>query len=305
MILSASSPPLMDSLEPIFLLGPTGSGKSSAAVELAEFLGNAEIVSADAYQVYHALPILTAAPEKDLLARVPHHLIGAMEVWETNDAASHARRALQIIAELQARGRRAIVTGGSGLYVKFISHGISPAPPSDPKLRAQIAEMSPRKAVERLQQLDPEGAAHTNLQNPRYVARNLEIVLAGGGLPLSHWRGNWDHPATGPGFVLTCDTAQLDARISDRARRMVEGGVIEEVAALPTEAERISPTVRKTLGLREVRQFLDGSLSRDQLIASLALSTRQYAKRQRTWLRREKWLVPIHSIRSMTKRLIR
>ena len=300
-----SSPPLMDSLEPIFLLGPTGSGKSSAAVELAEFLGNAEIVSADAYQVYHALPILTAAPEKDLLARVPHHLIGAMEVWETNDAASHARRALQIIAELQARGRRAIVTGGSGLYVKFISHGISPAPPSDPKLRAQIAEMSPRKAVERLQQLDPERAAHTNLQNPRYVARNLEIVLAGGGLPLSHWRGNWDHPATGPGFVLTCDTAQLDARIFDRARRMVEGGVIEEVAALPTEAGRISPTVQKTLGLREVRQFLDGSLSRDQLIASLALSTRQYAKRQRTWLRREKWLVPIHSIRSMTKRPIR
>ena len=305
MILFAPSPPLMDSLEPIFLLGPTGSGKSQMAVELAEFLGNAEIVSADAYQVYRALPILTAAPEKDLLARVPHHLIGTMEVWETNDAASHARRALRIIDELQARGRRAIVTGGSGLYVKFISHGISPAPPSDPKLRAQIAEMSPREAAERLQQLDPEGAAHTNLQNPRYVARNLEIVLAGGGLPLSHWRGNWDHPATGPGFVLTCDTAQLDARIFDRARRMVESGVIEEVAALPTEAERISPTVRKTLGLREVRQFLDGSLSRDQLIASLALSTRQYAKRQRTWLRREKWLVPIHSIRLMTKRLIR
>ena len=283
----------MDSLEPIFLLGPTGCGKSRMAVELAEILGNAEIVSADAYQVYRALPILTAAPEKDLLARVPHHLIGTMEVWETNDAASHARRALRIIDELQARGHRAIVTGGSGLYVKFISHGISPAPPSDPGLRAQIAEMSPREAVERLQQLDPEGAAHTDLKNPRYVARNLEIVLAGGGLPLSHWRGNWDHQALGPGFVLTPDTAQLDACILARSRGMVENGVIDEVAALLTQAEKISATAQKTLGLREVRQFLEGSLSRDQLISSLALSTRQYAKRQRTWLRREKWLVPI------------
>ncbi len=281
----------MDALKPIFLLGPTGSGKSKVAVELAEELGAAEIVSADAYQVYRELPILTAAPEKDLLSRVPHHLIGTMEVHENNDAAAHARRALQAIAEIQARGHRPIVTGGSGLYVKFISHGISPAPPSDPELRAKIAQLSPQQAVERLQQLDPEGAAHTDLCNARYVARNLEIVMAGGGLPLSHWRGNWDHPAAGPGFVLTCDTAHLDERIRLRAQQMVERGVAQEVAALA--GKTLSATAQKTLGLTEVRRFLAGELSREELVDALTLATRRYAKRQRTWLRREKWTKPL------------
>ena len=106
------------------------------AMELAEQLGDAEIVSADAYQVYRELPILTAAPSAGERARVPHHLVGFMGVEENNDAALHARRALEAIRDIAARGRRAIVTGGSGLYVKFISHGISPAPPSDPALRA-------------------------------------------------------------------------------------------------------------------------------------------------------------------------
>ena len=274
-------------MHPIFILGPTGCGKSRLAVELAEALGDAEIVSADAYQVYRQLPILTAAPGAELRKRALHHLIGILDVSESNDAAVHARRALEAIREIESRGRRAIVTGGSGLYVKFISHGISPAPPSDPALRAELDALPEGEAVARLQQLDPEGAARTNLQNPRYVRRNLEIVILGG-KPLSHWQQNWREPA-GPGFLLTRDTAELDARIARRAHKMISAGLVNEVAALGT----LSPTASKTLGLSLVQSHIAGNLSLPELLSSLALTTRQYAKRQRTWLRRETWLRPI------------
>lgn len=275
-------------MTPIFILGPTGCGKSRLAVELAEALGDAEIVSADAYQVYRQMPILTAAPGAGLRRRVLHHLIGIMDVSENNDAAVHARRALDAIADIEGRGKRAIVTGGSGLYVKFISHGISPAPPSDPALRAELDALPEAEAVARLQELDPEGAARTNLQNPRYVRRNLEIVILGG-KPLSYWQQNWQKPPAGPGFLLTRDTAELDARIAKRAQKMISAGLVEEVAALGA----LSATASKTLGLSYVKAYLRGESGLPKLEADLSLATRQYAKRQRTWLRREDWLVPV------------
>ena len=275
--------------EPIFVLGPTGSGKSAAAVELAERLGNAEIISADAYQVYRGMPIITAAPTAEEQARIPHHLVGFLDPSEENAAASHARRAGECIRRLQAAGKRPIITGGSGLYVKFISHGISPAPPSDPALRAELSKLSPEELVRRFQEADPEGAAATDLCNLRYVERNLEIVLLGG-KPLSYWRNNWQQPI-GRGYVISRPVEELDARIAARAERMLQEGAIEEVAALnPAE---LSPTAAKTLGLPQVLDYLAGRLSRGDLAAAISLATRQYAKRQRTWLRREKWLLPV------------
>ena len=260
--------------DPIFILGATGSGKSALAVELAERLSNAEIISADAYQVYRSMPLLTAAPEPDLLRRVPHHLIGFMDVSENNDAAKHARRALEIIRQIHARGHRVI---------------ISPAPPSDPQLRRELENMPLAEAVRRLQGLDPEGASRTNLQNPRYVRRNLEVVLVGG-KPLSYWQRNWNHPPLGPGFLLARDTSELDSRIARRTHDMILAGVIDEVRALPAE---ISHTAQQTLGLSLVRSFLASEISLPELETFLALATRRYAKRQRTWLRRETWLSPI------------
>lgn len=276
-------------LPPVFILGPTGCGKSAVAVALAQRLGKAEIVSADAYQIYKKMPVLTAAPSAEELAAVPHHLIGVLEPTEPNDAAEHARRALAAIADIQARGKRPIVTGGSGLYVKFISHGISPAPPSDPDLRAELTALPLEECVRRLREADPEGAQATDLCNPRYVVRNLEIVLTSG-KPLSHWKNNWTAPA-GPGFSLERDTAELDARIAARSREMLRSGAIEEVAAL--EGVPLSSTAAKTLGLDLIRAYLAGTVSRRELTPALALATRQYAKRQRTWLRRETWLTPL------------
>ena len=275
--------------KPVFILGPTGSGKSAVAVELAEILGNTEIISADAYQVYKGMPIITAAPSFEELSRVKHHLVAFMDPTENNDAAEHARRAGAIIERLQKGGMPPVLTGGSGLYVKFISHGISPAPPSDPVLREELNALSLEEAVCKLQEADPEGAANTDLHNQRYVVRNLEIVLLGG-KPLSYWKNNWQEPV-GPGFCIVRDTEELDARIARRAEQMLRDGAIEEVAAL--EALTLSTTASKTLGLSQVQDYLKGRLTRSELVSAISLATRQYAKRQRTWLRREKWLTPV------------
>lgn len=286
--------------KPVFILGPTGSGKSAVAVELAELLGNAEIISTDAYQVYKRMPIITAAPTLEEKSRVKHHLVGFMEPTENNDAAEHARRAGQISATLREGGMLPVHTGGSGLYVKFITHGISPAPPSDAALRAELEAHSLDELVTRFKNLDAEGAALTDLQNKRYVVRNLEIVILGG-KPLSYWRNNWVEPA-GLGFCIVRDTDKLDARIACRAEQMLRDGAIEEVAAL--EGTVLSITASKTLGLSQVQDYLQGRLTRSELASAIALATRQYAKRQRTWLRREKWLTPIYAGAGDTPRML-
>ncbi len=286
--------------KPVFILGPTGSGKSAVAVELADMLGNAEIISTDAYQVYKRMPIITAAPTLEEQKRVKHHLVGFMEPTENNDAAEHARRAGQISVSMAQGGMLPVHTGGSGLYVKFITHGISPAPPSDAALREELNALSLDELVTRFRQLDAEGAQNTDLHNKRYVVRNLEIVILGG-RPLAYWKNNWTEPA-GPGFCIVRDTAELDARIARRTEQMLREGAIEEVAEL--EGIALSATASKTLGLSQIQDYLQGRLTRDELSAAIVLATRQYAKRQRTWLRREGWLIPIVASAADTPRTI-
>ncbi len=280
----------------LFIAGPTGSGKSAVAVELAKMLG-AEIIGSDAYQVYREIPILTAAPSAAEQAAVPHHMIGIIPVSRTWDATEHYHRAVKCLNDIHSRGKTAIITGGSGLYFKFLSHGLSEAPPGDAELRASFAPFSTEQLYERLRLLDPEGAAATAAANRRYVERNLEIVLAGG-KPLSYWKSNWQHPPLGPGWVITREVAELDRRIALRSARMLSGGVIEEVAALGT----CSVTAERTLGLRLIRDMIDGALSPAECQAKLALTTRQYAKRQRTWLKRETWLTELPATEAATAR---
>lgn len=281
-------------LDPVFILGPTGSGKSSAAIELAELLiasgQAAEIVSADAYQIYKDMPILTAAPSAEELARVPHHLIHELELEQQHDAAQHARMAAKLIEDMQGRGVKAIVTGGSGLYVKFISHGISEAPPSSDKLRAELETWSQEQLIAEFQRVDADGLAITPINNRRYLLRNLEIILLSN-KPLSHWRQNWNKPAAGLGWSIERPIEELDARIYRRAGEMLTMGLLDEVRAL--EGRTLSTTASKVLGLTLVQDCLKGNISESDMVQHLGLMTRQYAKRQRTWLRREQWVQPI------------
>ncbi len=278
-------------LDPVFILGPTGSGKSSTAVELAELLiasgQAAEIVSADAYQIYKDIPILTAAPSAEELARVPHHLIHELDLEQQHDAAQHARMAAERIEDMQGRGVKAIVTGGSGLYVKFISHGISEAPPSCDKLRAELETWSQEQLIAEFERVDAEGLAITPIENRRYLLRNLEIILLSK-KPLSHWRQNWNKPAAGQGWSIERPIEELDARIYGRAGEMLAMGLLDEVRAL--EGRVLSATAGKVLGLTLVQDCLKGEIGESEMVQSLGLMTRQYAKRQRTWLRREQWV---------------
>lgn len=236
----------------LFLAGPTGSGKSAAAVELAEML-DAEIVSSDAYQVYREMPILTAAPSPADRERVPHHMVSIIPVQRNWNATEHYHRAMRCMEKIRARGKIAIVTGGSGLYFKFLSHGLSEAPPGDVALRASFADCSTEALYARLSSLDPEGAASTDAANRRYVERNLEIVLAGG-KPLSFWKRNWLAPPRGPGWVISRDVSELDGRIARRAARMMQEGAVEEAASLGP----CSATAERTLGLALIRSMLRG-----------------------------------------------
>lgn len=274
----------------LFLTGPTASGKTAVALEVARQL-DAEIVSADAYQVYKQLPLLTAAPTQEEQSLLPHHMIGFLDVSENWDATLHYHRASAIIREIQSRNKRALIVGGSGLYVKFLSHGLSEAPPASPELRAEWESLPLDALVSKLQSLDPEGAAATDLSNRRYVTRNLEIVTLGN-KPLSYWKNNWQGKPAGPGFYLDWPTEELDDRILRRSRKLMETGIINEVASLPP-VNHLSDTARKTLGLNLILSFLNREISREECTDLLYLRTRQYAKRQRTWLRRETWLTPL------------
>lgn len=268
----------------VFVAGPTASGKSALALHLALML-DAEVVSADAYQVYQGMPVLTAAPETVIDGvEIPHHMIGVVPVSQSWNASDHYRMASAIIQDIRNRGKRVVVVGGSGLYLKFLTHGMSEAPPADEGLRKSFARRELADMIEELRSLDPEGAAMTDCDNRRYVERNLEIVLLGG-KPLAYWKNNWQREPNGPGWALNWNVDELDKRIALRAAHMIENGVVDEVARLGP----CSPTAERTLGLRQVKDCLAGAMTRDECTAQIALATRQYAKRQRTWLRREKW----------------
>lgn len=269
-----------------FIAGTTASGKSQLALQLALKL-DAVIVSADAYQVYRELPILSAAPSAEEQAACRHYLVGNCSVSEEWDAATHAKAADVHIREALAQGRSVVVVGGSGLYLKFISHGIAEAPPGDEALRARLAELGAGQQVEQLLHLDPNAAALVNLKNPRYVQRALEIVMLSG-KSLAEWRQNWQQPQyPSVGIKLEFDVELGDSRIRERSRSMLEGDLLQEMAALP---QQLSSTAQRTLGLQQSLQLLHGQISREQWLDEVYLRTRQYAKRQRSWLRREEWL---------------
>src|SRR2546423_412389 len=156
------------------IVGPTATGKSEIAADLAHELG-AEIVGADAFQIYRGLDLLTAKPGAATLAKVPHHLVGVMSILEEMNAEKFRKLALQAISEIHSRGKLGVVVGGSGLYVKAVTHGLGSAPSADPDLRAQLNEMSLGDLQKKLRGLDPKTAV--DFKNRRRVVRAIEICL--------------------------------------------------------------------------------------------------------------------------------
>src|SRR6266478_2203964 len=277
-----------------FIVGPTATGKSELAADVAHEIG-AEIVSADAFQIYRGLNLLTAKPDASTLAKAPHHLIGTIRLSEEMNAEKYRCAASRAIDEINSRGALAMVVGGSGLYIKALTHGLAPVPEADPTLREQLNAMSLDELRSQLAELNAEAAQRIDAKNRRRLVRALEICLLTGKPASEIVAGVGDFglpgssiPATGV-FVFR-DREELYARINQRVEAMFENGVIDEVRA----AGPVGSTASQMIGLREIRQMLDGKISLSQCIAEIQQSTRRYAKRQLTWFRRQTNFSPLN-----------
>ena len=282
-----------------FVVGPTATGKSEIAADVATEVG-AEIVSADAFQIYRGLDLLTAKPETGTLAKVPHHLIGTVSILDKMSAAKFRERALVAISEIHSRGKLAIVVGGSGLYIKALTHGLSSGPASDPDLRARLNELSLHDLQNKLLALDPEAASRIDLKNRRRLVRAIEVYLLGE-QKISGRRKEWKSDVGTNGVFVFRERDEIYERINRRVEAMFENGVIEEAR----NAGAMSETASKMIGLREIRELLDGKMSilsasrtdssrGEQCVAAIQQATRRYAKRQLTWFRRQTNFQPLN-----------
>lgn len=263
-----------------FIVGPTATGKSEIAADVAREIG-AEIVSADAFQIYRGLDLLTAKPDAATLAKAPHHLIGTMSILEEMNADKFRKLALQAISEIHSRSNPAIIVGGSGLYLKALTHGLSIVPSADPDLRAQLNELSLADLQKKLRGLDPK--TEVDLKNRRRVVRAIEICVLSGKAASKQRQWNAAETDARTGIFVFRERDDLYGRINRRVGKMFETGVIEEVRAV----SGMSETAVKMIGLREIRDLLDGKMSILQCVAAIQRSTRRYAKRQLTWFRRQ------------------
>ncbi len=271
---------------PFYFVGPTATGKSALAVEVARAFG-AEIVSADAFQIYRGLDLLAAKPSAEELAAVPHHLIGVVPLSEEMNAEKFRARALRAIDEIQAGGKLAFVVGGNGMYVRALTDGLSPLPPADPELRARLQEQSEGELLVRLRRLDAATALTIDARNKRRLLRAVEICLRSG-RPASAQRVRVAAPAHG--VFLYRERDDLYARIDARVEEMFARGVSEEVRAAGT----IGATAAQTLGFSQLRAYLAGAINERECIAQIQQATRRYAKRQLTWFRRQTNFAPLN-----------
>ena len=275
----------------IAIVGPTASGKSALAMRVAESV-DGEIVSADSRQVYRGMDIGTAKPSREERSRVPHHLVDVAEPGEHYDVLRYQREGRAALSEIRARGRVAIVVGGTGLYVRALLDGLELASlPHDPAVRAELEALDPPTLHARLRALDPDGAARVDPRNVRRVVRYLEVAtIVGGAVPRVRSAGV---AALRIGLRPPRDT--LIAAIERRVREMVAAGVLEEARALV--ARGIDPRLpsMSAHGYVHWAAHLRGEIDLETAIARTSRDVRAYSRRQMTWFRRDpaiRWYDP-------------
>lgn len=275
-----------------FLVGPTACGKSAAALEICERAA-AELLSLDSMQVYRGLDVGTAKPSAADCARVRHHLVDIADPAQRFDVQQFLEHAAAALADVQARGKRALFVGGTGLYLAALVRGMFQGPPVDEDLRARIEERAERVGAAALHAelaaCDPACAGRLHANDRRRVVRALE-VFEQTGRPLSEWQAEWDErpsPRERRARIvgLELSTGELDRRIALRTEAMLDCGWREEALALRA-AGSLGPSAGQALGYAEVLAWADGELEREEAARLIALRTRQFARRQRTWTRK-------------------
>lgn len=270
----------------MFLIaGPTASGKSALALAWAERTGSV-IVNADASQVYRDLPVLSAMPSADEMARADHRLFGVRDGADPCSAADYAAMAKAELAAIAAEGQPALLVGGTGLYLRTLLDGIAPVPGIDPAVREAVRTAEPEANRAELEALDPAAAARLGPNDRQRIARALEVVRSTG-RTLADWQartegGIVDAVDLRP-LVLLPPRDWLYARCDARFAAMVEAGAVEEVEALLARGLDPDLPVMRAIGVPEITAWLEGRIDREAMIAAGAQATRRYAKRQYTW----------------------
>ena len=277
-----------DPVRHLALVGPTASGKTDLAIEVARALGDVEIVMADAMCVYRGMDIGTAKPTEAQRSEVVHHLIDLVDPDEEFSIAAFQSEVRRVTADIESRGRRALVVGGSGLYVRAVVDGFSP-PPQFSEVRAELDRESDTAALyARLSELDPTAAARMEPTNRRRILRALEVTV-GSGRPFSSYGGAVSEygPTRFRQVGLWVDREVLAARISQRYAAQMDAGFLDEVRALDASPEGISRTAAQALGYRELLDHLRGGSSLSGALETAINRTRAFARRQRVWFRRD------------------
>jgi tRNA dimethylallyltransferase len=279
--------------EAILIAGPTASGKSRLAVRLAERHGG-EIVNADSMQVYDVLRVVTARPSEEEMAGIPHHLYGHVPPGDDYSTGRWLDDVAAAVAEIKARRKLPVVVGGTGLYFRALTGGLSDIPPVPEAVRAhwrrRLEEIGVEALHAELARRDPDMAARLKPGDRQRILRAVEVHDATG-VSISRFQtggGRVVVPAErAVRLVLMPDRALLHARIEARFRSMLDEGAIEEVKSLLSMNIPPAKPAMKAIGVREIAALLDGRLDREGVIERAAAATRQYAKRQSTWMRNQ------------------
>jgi tRNA dimethylallyltransferase len=294
----------------LVVLGPTGSGKSDLAHEIARRRGG-EIVSADAFAVYRGLDIGTAKPSRERRAEIPYHLIDVADPIEAYTAGRWAREARATVAEIDRRGNLPIVCGGSGFYLEALLEGLPEGNAPDPGLRAALtdwAKRSPQAAHRLLEINDPISARRIPPANLRYILRALEILLETGSRasdrprPGGGWAARWRLIKIG----IQPSREQHYATIAHRVRQMLDAGWGAEVQRLLEDETTPESNAFQAIGYKEVADWIEGRASRSETEERIVKATRQLAKKQRTWFARERdveWVTPDRALGAALNRL--
>lgn len=278
----------------VVLCGPTGCGKSSAAMELARHLP-IEIVNADSMQVYRYMDIGTATPAPQDMARVPHHLYSIIDPNEHFDVARYRHRAGAAVAAILDRGSVPVVVGGSGLYLRALTRGLVAAPAGDAGLRRELEALDGAQLHQRLIRVDPEAAGRIHPNDRVRLVRALEVHGLTGTAISEHQRRHafQETPYACLRLCLVRERRDLYRRIEQRAVQMLEQGLVAEMRALLGRGYDPGLRALQSIGYRQVGALLAGAIDEAEALRLIRRDTKRFAKRQLTWLRREPGLVSV------------
>ncbi len=278
--------------ELIVIAGPTASGKTACAAALCRLIGG-EVISADSMQIYRGMDILSAKPTAEEMRGVPHHMIGIADPAEKFSAPRYRDMAKKVIAEVAARGRRPVLCGGTGLYINAVTRPMEFSERCDAVLRGELLALAEapggrRRLHDMLREIDPEAAEKLHENDVRRVSRAIEVYRLTGRTQSEQIRmdarreGEYRETM----FVLRWPREELYRRIDARVEDMLRAGLVEEVRRLRMD-ERLHPTALQAIGYKEIAAALDGKLSMGEAVALVKQLSRNYAKKQMTWFRRD------------------